>query len=196
MAQVEQQFYQESFRKAVEQYMTAHANCRYMAEKLMELKRQTISKKLFGKEFSLDELYSDSNWRYSYYDSMVKYKAVKITTDNRMEFNSDICSICRNSYDYTANLRVFFLRNPQPLLDSKAKPTGVEKALLKKLLREYNYNDEKYVHTNILDDTHRELQDLKHKYNMLVSLEWSWHFEDMLADDFFLKGLIANRKIC
>ena len=97
----------------------------------------------------------------------------------------------KNWIEYLFEIKVVFMRDPAPVLSSKAKLTTEEKSILKRM---NEYYSEKFYEPDgdSIMELNRRLTGLKHKYNMAFTYEWKYDFNDIIDKDFLVYGLRAN----
>lgn len=192
------QFYQQAFLHSAEKLISAEAETTAMLEQLAQEKERAVEKKLVGKEFYYDSLVCEDYWDYEKYKDY-KYKAVKVKTT----VSRDITGNIKYAYsDETSliELKVYFMRNPVEVLESKKQLTSKEIELLKELVWWWkstkNGKSPVVYKTRDVLDIHRDLRDLKHKLYMVLYLSWDFDFESITSDDFMEWGLKAKKSLC
>lgn len=157
-------------------------------------KEHYVRKQLLDKEFLCEDLLepgkSTYDWKYEDYEGHIyKTVATDITVD---EWEA------RNPYGggkrRPFSLEIAFLRNPDEILNSKMKLTDGEIKILKNLQKSY---ERKYGHADYghLKQAQYDLRKLKHKINLLITIYWSFTFEEITEEDFLEHGLRAQSRL-
>ena len=182
-------FFQNALANSVEILLNTEAQVQSHLKWLIESKRQAIENMAKGNVFNSDDICDFEDFRQRDIEHNVEMKAVAIFSE---PCSSDIISRLkcreRNWFSNLFDIKVVFLRDPGPILASRAKLTKEEKKILKVLL-DYYQNDRKYPNGQQILDLSHSLWCLKHKYNMAFYCSWSYGFNEVLDKDFLLHGL-------
>lgn len=183
MNQVE--LFRNALMRSVESLLNAETQVRSHIEWFAEMKRSKIEKAVLCKTFNSDDICDYYGWQRKDIEHNVEMKAVAVRT---IKSDWGLISKLRSADSTTDGLfdiRIVFLRNPRPILDSKVKLTDNEKSILKKMRDIYdsplggkNADHEKLMRANI------DLHELKHHYQMAFEGTWSFTLSDII-DEFF-----------
>lgn len=192
------QFYQQAFLRSAEKLISAEAETSAMLEQLAQEKERAIEKKIVGKEFYYDSLEGVNAWDYEKYKGY-KYKAVKVETTVMRDITGNI-KYASSGETGLIGLKVYFMRNPVEVLESKKQLTNKETELLKELVWWWKNtkNGKSPIGYKIRDvlDIHRDLHVLKHKLYMVLYLSWDFDFMSITSDSFIERGLKAEKSLC
>ena len=187
---------QKSLLNATEQYLNARQTLIYYLRQAGHKKASALLGKLHDKFFWAKELIAEDDWHTKYFkDCLLKVVAVNY---NVSDYRLDRI-LSEGDYNDAVGITVFFLRDPNEILSSGVNLTEKETQLLKKLQRLYDYKDRELLTSDdvrkyeIIDD---ELNDLKHRYHMILRLQWSYSLEDITADDYLERGIKAKVGLC
>lgn len=193
MKQIE--FFQNALANSVEILLNAEAHVQSHLKWLIESKRQAIEYMAKGNVFNSDDICDFEELSQRGIEHNVEMKAVAIFSE---PYSIDIISRLkyreRNWFSNLFDIKVVFLRDPGPILASKAKLTKEEKKILKVLL-DYYQDDRKYPNGQKILDLSHSLWILKHKYNMAFFYSWSYGFNEVLDKDFLLPGIRVNNTV-
>lgn len=190
MKQVE--FFQNALANSVEILLNTEAQVRSHLTWLIESKRQAIENMAKGNVFNSDELCNFDKWDQQGIEHNVDMKVVAVTSVySDYDIISSLKRRGKNWIEYLFEIKVVFMRDPAPVLSSKAKLTTEEKSILK-WMNEY-YREKIYEPDgDRIMELNRRLTGLKHKYNMAFTYEWKYDFNDIIDKDFLVYGLRAN----
>ena len=190
MKQIE--FFQNALANSVEILLNTEAQVQSHLKWLIESKRQAIENMAKGNVFNSDDICDFEDFGQRGIEHNVEMKAVAIFSEpcdrdiiSRLKYRE------RNWFSNLFDIKVVFLRDPGPILASRAKLTKEEKKILKDLL-DYYQDDRKYPNGQKILDLSRSLSYLKHKYNMAFYYSWSYGFKEVLDKDFLLPGIRVN----
>ena len=191
------QLLQNGLTKSAEQYLDARTNLLFYFKELGKKKAAALLKALQDHVFKTEELMGEEDWSYKYF----KGEILKVVaSDYRVEnYRLDDKIINPGRYNYPLTITIFFMRDPDEILNSKTKITDKEASLLKKLLKLYNHENRVYIDSDEIQkykSIDSELNDLKHKYHMITYLQWSYTMEDMTEEDFLTRGIRAIKSLC
>lgn len=187
---IAQQGLEEAMQKSIE---AAGAMVRF-TQIIAKAKEAYVKEKLMGEEFLCDDLLEPGKdtyeWKYEdFKDHVFKVVAVKTEVDSweaRKSYDGGACKL------FTLNIA--FLRDPDEILNSKMKLTTCEIKLLKELNNYYGRNWG-YRDYDDLVEIQRNLRELKHNFNLLITSYWSFPFDTITQDGFVEYGLRAQSKI-
>ena len=190
-------FYRDCFLRSAEKLIGADAECTAMATHLAKLKEDYIVKNLIGKTFSKDTLMTDKEHYYKYHADG-RYKAIHV----KSSVTASMCMAVQNRKFYTdiINISIYFLLDPQTILDGKMRLTDKEKVILKKMCRYYNTREGEngrisYNNCESIDTLQDELLQLKHRICIMREFRWSYDMPSIMDEKFVSNGLRANLKI-
>lgn len=182
---------QRALSNSIEALLNAEAQVQAHLEWIAEAKRLAIIKKVEGKQFRAGDIIVDKGWRTNTIDKNAIMKVISVTSSVQ-DYNL-VSAIRDHTYGNLIYLSIYFLQNPQEILDSKMKLTEAERKILKEMLPLYkNFkktNGEKAEYLN------RGLMDLKHKLNISYQACWSFHLDAILVEDFIERGVRCNNTI-
>lgn len=188
-------FFQKALANSVEILLNTEAHVISHLRWLAESKRRAIAAVAIGKDFNSDDLCDYDMWEHSYLKSNTMMRVVGVVCDINSYYLVDaLKSTQRGIFNSAMTLKVNFMRNPDEILQSKAELTADEKRYLKKMKHFYKnseYND--YHEFFEMQNTNRDLRNLKHHYNILLTQEWQYNFDDVLDDDFLSNGIRSER---
>ena len=191
MKQIE--FFQNALANSVEILLNTETHVQAHLKWLIESKRCAIEKMAMGNVFNSDALCDYDEWeqRGLEHDTDMKVVAVFSAFSN-YDLIGKLKSREKNWITNLFEIKVVFMRDPEPILKSKAKLTEMEKGILKDMsnyyqLKVYQPDGEKVLKLN------QDLKYLKHKYNMAFSYSWCYGFDDILDKDFLSYGIRAKK---
>lgn len=189
------EFFQKALANSVEILLNTHAQVLSHLQWLAGSKSLAIEKATKDLEFNSDDLCDYDEWSQSNMarDTMMRVVGVKSYL-NDFDLVGSLRSRSRGMFSKAMTLTVYFMRDPDEILKSKAKLTDDEKIYLKMMKHLYD-NRERNDASDFQNmvETNRWLRDLKHKYNILLTLEWGFSFDDMISDDFMNNGIRTKR---
>ena len=192
MKQIE--FFQKALANSVEILLNTEAQVTSHLRWLAETKRLAIERATKDKEFNSDDICDYDEWSQA---NMARDKMMRVVGVGSALNDYNLVELLkargRGLFGKTMTLYVFFMRNPDEILQSKAKLTPDEKTYLKKMKYYYDHRDHNgHQERSEMSETNQSLRELKHKYNILLKLEWQYNFNDVISDNFLTKGIRAG----
>ena len=128
------EFFQEALTNSVEILINTEAHVMSHLKWIAEEKRAAVEKMAKGKIFNYDDIGSPDDPEQSGIEHNVDMKVVAVNSQLN-EYNIIRALKCSNRswLDSLFSINVVFLRDPEPLLKSKAKLTVREANILKKM---------------------------------------------------------------
>ena len=190
MTQLE--FFQNALANSVEILINTEAHVISHLKWLIEQKRNAIEKMAKGNVFNSDDICKFDDWEQVGIPHNAEIKVVAVDSEFRnYDIVSRLKSADRDWFNNVFSINVIFMRDPEPILKSKAKMTDNEKSILKRMvdyynLKEYNPSGEKLLRLN------RDLKELKHKYNMAFKYQWNYGFNEIIDKDILKYGIRSD----
>lgn len=186
-------FFQKALANSVEILLNTEAHVISHLRWLAESKRMAIAAAAIGKDFNSDDICDYDKLAHSYLKRNTMMRVVGVMCDiNCYELNGWFKSRERGMF-HAMTLKVNFMRNPDEILQSKAELTADEKRYLKKMKHFYENSEYNDYYFYEMQSTNINLCNLKHHYNILLTQEWQYNFDDVLDDDFLSNGIRSKR---